>query len=118
MNIQDIIPQTAQPAQVESVAPEPVTSTSDSILYQTIVKKKNFFYSQRTIIFYSDGSFSYSRKGNKHQKDRMSPKDISHVERNKQYLTIFTVDKLKQIQFKFASQPEARQWQIAFNAFI
>jgi hypothetical protein len=95
-----------------------VPESSDNVLYQTIVKKKNFFYNQRKIMIFSDGSWSYSRKGNKQQKQRMSPKDISHVERNKQYLTIVTADKLKQIQFKFASQAEARQWQIVFNAFI
>lgn len=77
--------------------------SKDSILYQTLVKKKNFFYNQRMLIFFADGSFSYSRKGNKQQKPRIGPKDISHVDRNKQYLTIYTKDKLKQIAFKFAS---------------
>jgi hypothetical protein len=36
---------------------------SKSVLYETIVKKKNFFYNQRQIVFYQDGSFSYSKKG-------------------------------------------------------
>lgn len=121
MDIQDIKQVTVEAKPVTEAAEESTDApaeSSDNILYQTIVKKKNFFYNQRQIMIYSDGSFSYSRKGNKQQKQRMNPKDISHVERNKQYLTIFTSDKLKQLQFKFASQAEARQWQIVFNAFI
>lgn len=39
--------------------------TSEYVLYETIVKKKNFFYNQREIKFYQDGCFSYSKKGDK-----------------------------------------------------
>jgi hypothetical protein len=89
------------------VFPDKTQKDNSTILYQTIVKKRNFFYNQRQIVFYQDGSFSYSKKGDKAQKSKIKPCIIKCVERNNQSLTIYThfkeQENQKQMTFKFAS---------------
>ena len=92
-------------------------------MFETIVKKKAkvLFWTSRQIVIYKDGSFAYAYKGNKSFKKRVLPSEISRIEHNKSTLVLYTnfndLTQDNQLTFKFKSQAEARQWQIAFNAF-
>lgn len=69
-----------------------------------------FFYTQREILLYTDGSFAYKAK-NKSEKIKMtiSKDSIKKVERKNQVLTI-TYDSDTKLAFKFSRVQEAASW--------
>ena len=74
-----------------------------------------FFYTQREIVLFSDGSFAYKGK-NKSAKIKVSisKENINKVERKNQVLTI-TYNGDAKLAFKFSRVQEAASWCNAMN---
>ena len=73
-------------------------------------KSKMFFYTQREIVLFTDGSFAYKAK-NKSEKIKMTitRDSIKKVERKNQVLTI-TYNGDNKLAFKFSRVQEAASW--------
>lgn len=111
-------------ASAEIKKPSSSQSQPNSIvLLETVVQKRTkmiIFSTQRKLTLFQNGSISY-KKLNRSKPKSYEPTNITRVERTKQHLVIGVREEensqVSVLNFKFSSSAEARQWQIALNAF-
>ena len=100
----------------------------ETIVMRTFAGKKTrmIFYTQRELLLFSNGNFSYKRK-NKSEiiKLTIEPKDILKMHRSNNLLTISTNNICAEdggtpensFIFKFANESEAKEWWAALDKY-
>ena len=94
-------------------------ATKDIVLNTFAGKKaKLFFYTQRELLLFSDGTFAYKRK-NKSDRIKLSitPDQIARLQKAKNVLTITLKGSSTSMSFKFHSEREANEWQVSMMKF-
>jgi|TARA_B110001450_G_C17581309_1_gene465043 hypothetical protein len=93
---------------------------SSEIVLNTFAGKKAklFFYTQRELLLFSDGTFAYKRK-NKSERIKLSvsPDQIDRLQKSKNVLTITLKDSSTSMSFKFHSEREANEWYVSMKKF-
>lgn len=80
-----------------------------------------FFYSNRELTLFSNGSFGYNNPKSKSIKLLIKPDQINRLERNKATLTIYTNVRFNDentFSFRFPQQQDAITWFESMNAFL